>query len=62
MREAQTMRADWYFRPRAFELEGKLSEWPGVRRFKRLLLRRLRVDARDPTANAYVLGGRGAAN
>jgi hypothetical protein len=56
------MQLDWYFRPRAFELEGQLYEWLGVRRFKTALMRRARVGARNRTANAYALGGRNAAD
>ncbi len=47
-----------YFRPKPFELDGRLYTWLGVALFKRLLMGAVRVDPAKPTANAYVLGGR----
>ena len=52
------MALHFYFRPRAFELNGKLYEWLGVLRFKRALMRLVRVNPENSTANGYVLGGR----
>ena len=52
------MPLNFYFRPRAFELNGKLYEWLGVLWFKRALMRLVRVNPENSTANGYVLGGR----
>ncbi len=47
-----------YFRPKAAELDGRLYEWLGVVRFKRVLMSVVRVDPGRRTTNGYVLGGR----
>jgi len=47
-----------YFRPRAFELGGRIYEWLGVVPFKRALMSLVKRDPRKPTPNAYVLAGR----
>lgn len=51
-----TTLSERYFRPKAFELGGRVYEWLGVLPFKRALMG-LSGPAK-PTANAYVLGGR----
>lgn len=50
--------AELYFRPRAFEANGRLYEWLGVVAFKRLLLRLARTDARGGAPKPYFLAGR----
>jgi len=49
--------AERWFRPKAFERDGRLYRWVGVVAFKRLLMRIVQVDPTKPRANAYVLGG-----
>lgn len=51
-----------YFRPKAIELDGRLYEWLGVLRFKRLLLGLVRPDPARPGESPYFLGGRGPAD
>ena len=47
-----------YFRPKAIEIDGRIFEWLGVVRFKRLLMGLLTVDAGRRRESAYVLSGR----
>ena len=50
--------ADRWFRPKAFERDGRLYRWLGVVAFKRVLTSAMKPDPASPTGNAYVLGGR----
>lgn len=51
--------AERWFRPKAFERDGRLYWWFGVVAFKRLLMRIVQVDCTKPRprSNAYVLAG-----
>lgn len=49
--------AERWFRPKAFERDGRLYWWLGVVAFKQLLMRVVQVDPTKPRTNAYVLGG-----
>jgi hypothetical protein len=53
-----TSLAERYFRPKPFELDGRLYAWLGVVRFKRVLTSLFQVDPERPVTNGYVLGGR----
>jgi hypothetical protein len=54
--------AERYFRPKAFERDGRLYAWLGVVRFKRVLTRLVTVDPDRPVTNGYALGGRSLAD
>lgn len=47
-----------YFRPKAFEADGRLYAWLGVTWFKRRLMGLVQADPARPHGNAYFLGGR----
>ena len=51
--------AEYWFRPKKFEEDGRLYRWLGVVAFKRLLMRVVRRSPAQPgTVNSHVLGGR----
>ena len=53
-----TTLAERYFRPKSFEMDGRLHRWLGVLLFKRILMSVVRVGPSRPAPNACVLGGR----
>lgn len=55
---AVTKLAEAYFRPRAFEYEGRFYRWMGVPLFKRLLMKLVQPDSSRRVTNGYRLGGR----
>ncbi len=53
-----TSLAERYFRPKSFEMDGRLYWWLGVLLFKRLLMHVAWVVPSRPATSACVLGGR----
>ncbi|MCA8956923.1 MAG: hypothetical protein KDC87_12670 [Planctomycetes bacterium] len=45
-----------WFEPKGIELHGRVYEWLGVVRFKRVWMKLFKPDPNNPAGNAYVLG------
>lgn len=53
-----TSLSERYFRPKAFETDGRLYAWLGVVRFKRALMGLVQVPPESGTRPTYLLAGR----